>query len=342
MRLGICAAVAVFLGSGAAAARGGAPPVPRPNFEIYSFRVDGTGLRNLTNSPLLDEDSPAVSPNGRQIAFIRTTAGNHDLWVMNADGSGQKQLTSSLAEDEQEPGWSPDGTSIAFTTATRDVCPPRPCPKWSVRVVHPDGTGLRELVTGGRDGRWSPTGRTLVLETDIDPYQEAESIAVARLGGGVGKIVKTTGAVAHPVWSRDGRLAFLWDRGGGADLYVSRADGRARRRVAKDADAPEWSPSGRQIAFLRATRLKIVSVRTRRVRNVAQADGFAWSRSGARLALFRAQGQIALVKPDGRGFRVVEKIRGRLGTSWLGRWSWSRDGSTLFYAARVEQSPPPA
>jgi Tol biopolymer transport system component len=337
MRLGICAAVALLLGSVAAGAGSATPPVPRPSFEIYSIRVDGTGIRNLTNSPL-DEDSPAVSPNGRQIAFIRTTADNRDLWIMNADGSGQKQLTSSAAEDEEGPAWSPDGTSIAYTTATRDVCPPRPCPKWSVRVVHPDGTGFREVVAGGRDARWSPNGRKLALETDIDPYQEAESISVARLGSGVAKIVKTNGIVGHPVWSRAGRLAFTWNR----RLYVSGADGQARQRVAKNAEGPEWSPSGRQIAFLALPRLKIVSIRTRRIRNVGRADGFAWSRGGRRLTLFTEQGRIAVVKPDGRAFRVIENISGRLDTSWLGPWTWSRNAGTLFYAARLEQSPPPA
>jgi Tol biopolymer transport system component len=341
MRLGICTAVALLLGSVAAALGSADPPVPRPNFDIYSVRLDGAGLRNVTNSPL-DEYSPAASPKSRQIAFIRTIAGNRDLWVMNADGSGQKQLTSSAAEDEGEPEWSPDGTSIAFTTATRDECPPHPCPRWSVRVVHPDGTDLHEVVAGGRGGRWSPNGRKLVLETDIDPYQEAESISVARLGGAVGKVVQTAGVVAHPVWSRDLRLAFLWDRGEGPVLYVARGDGRARRRVAKDAEeAPEWSPSGRQIAFLTLSRLKVVSLRTRRVRNVARTDGFAWSRSGRRLALFRELGRIAVVKPNGRAFRVVESISGSLDTSWLGPWTWSRDGSKLFYAARVRQEPPP-
>ena len=339
MRLGICTAFALLLGCVAAALGSATPPVPRPNLDIYSVRLDGTGLRNLTNTPL-DEDSPAVSPNGRQVAFIRTTAGNRDLWVMNVDGSGQKQLTSSAAEDEAEPEWSPDGTSIAYTTATRDVCPPYglPCPRWSVRVVHPDGTGLREIVAGGRDARWSPTGRRLVLETDVDPYQEAESISVASLGGGVVKVVQTAGVLAHPVWSRDGRLAFLW----GSRLYVARGDGRARRRIAKGADeAPEWSPSGRQIAFLNVSRLKIVSLRTRRVRTIARTDGFAWSRSGRRLALFREPGRIAVVKPNGRAFRVVENISGSLDTSWLGPWTWSRDGSKLFYAARIQQEPPP-
>src|SRR6266545_1649839 len=141
MRLGICAAVAVLLGSLAAAAHVDATPIP-PSFEIYSIGVNGAGIRNLTHSPL-DEDSPAVSPNGRKIAFIRTTAGNRDLWIMNADGSGQRRLTSSSAEDERDPVWSPNGALIAFTSATRAPCVPGPCPPWSVRIVRPDGTNLR-------------------------------------------------------------------------------------------------------------------------------------------------------------------------------------------------------
>jgi Tol biopolymer transport system component len=339
MRLGICAAVALLLGSVAAAARSATPPVPAPSFEIYSIRVDGTGLRNVTNSPL-DEATPAVSPNGRQIAFVRGIAGNWDLWLMNADGSGQKQLTTSADVDEFDPAWSPDGTSIAFTTAVRDDCFPHPCRRLSVRVVHADGTEVREVFAGGRDGRWSPNGRKLVFETDIDPYEQAESISVARLGGDVRKVV-TDGIVAHPVWSRDGRLAF---GARGPDLFVSRGDGRARRLVAKDAEeAPEWSPSGRQIAFVTLGRLKIVTVRTRRVRSVVRrAEAFAWSRSGRRLAIFWEEwGRIAVIKPDGRAFHAVLKISGQLDDSWLGPWTWSRDGRRLVYAARIEPSPPP-
>lgn len=339
MRLGICAAVAVLLGSLAAVAGGHASPVPT-SFDIYSLGLNGAGIRNLTHS-LPDDDSPAVSPNGRKIAFIRTTAGNRDLWVMNADGSGPGPLTSSATEDEWDPVWSPDGRLIVFTTGTRDFCPPRPCPRWSVRLVRPDGSGLRELVAGGRSPRWAPNGRRLVLETDIDPYQEAESISVVGLARDVRKVIETTEVVAHPVWSRDGRLAFLWDRGEGAALFVSRADGRARRSIAVDAEDPEWSPSGGQIAFRALTRVKVVAARGGRAKTIARADGFAWSRSGRRLALFREQGRIAVVKPNGTAFRVVENISGRLDASWLGPWSWSPNGRRLFYAARVEPSPPP-
>jgi Tol biopolymer transport system component len=337
MRFGFCVGLAALLVSLAGIARSDATPIP-PSFEIYSVGVNGAGIRNLTHS-ILDDHSPAVSPNGRKIAFIRTTAGNRDLWIMNADGSAQQRLTSST-EDESGPLWSPNGALIAFTAATRDRCLPGPCSPWSVRIIRPDGTSLREVVSYARNARWSPDGGRLVVETDIDPYQEAESISVARLAGGVRKIVETTGVLAHPVWSRGGRIAFLWDQGQGAALYVARADGGARRRISGAAESPEWSPSGRQLGFLTGNRLKIVAASGGRVRTIRRADGFAWSRNGRRIALFQNQGRIALVKPDGRGFRSVTRVRGTLDASWLGPWTWSRDGSRLVYAARVEQSPP--
>lgn len=36
--------------------------------EIYTIRPNGTGLKKLTSSPLIDAQ-PAWSPNGRKIAF---------------------------------------------------------------------------------------------------------------------------------------------------------------------------------------------------------------------------------------------------------------------------------
>ena len=51
---------------------------------------------------------PAWSPDGRQIAFVRS----YDIWVMNADGSEQRRLASGAARDRSS--WSPDGRTIAF------------------------------------------------------------------------------------------------------------------------------------------------------------------------------------------------------------------------------------
>jgi tricorn protease-like protein len=39
------------------------------NPEIYRMNLDGSGLKRLTDDPAFD-DSPALSPDGKQIAFL--------------------------------------------------------------------------------------------------------------------------------------------------------------------------------------------------------------------------------------------------------------------------------
>ena len=89
-RLTTCVGVAVFAAVLAGASRGAGTPPINPNFQIRSIGIDGTGARNLSQGPLNDYE-PAVSPDGRKIAFSRaTTPGDWDLWVMNSDGTGQR------------------------------------------------------------------------------------------------------------------------------------------------------------------------------------------------------------------------------------------------------------
>ncbi len=53
---------------------------------------------------------PAVSPDGRQIAF----AALGDLWLMPVDGT-PRRLTTDPALDTA-PAWSPDGKSLAYSS----------------------------------------------------------------------------------------------------------------------------------------------------------------------------------------------------------------------------------
>jgi dipeptidyl aminopeptidase/acylaminoacyl peptidase len=88
------------------------------NTEIYELSLaDGT-VKPLTSRKGPD-NSPAVSPDGKTIAYVgfddryqghQTT----HLYLMNRDGSNPHVATPQLDRDVEEPHWAPDGSGIYF------------------------------------------------------------------------------------------------------------------------------------------------------------------------------------------------------------------------------------
>jgi dipeptidyl aminopeptidase/acylaminoacyl peptidase len=87
------------------------------NSEVYALDVASGRITALTNRDGPDNE-PAVSPDGRLIAFTgfddsqRRSYENSLLYVMNADGSNRRVLTASLDRSVNGPAWSGDGRSI--------------------------------------------------------------------------------------------------------------------------------------------------------------------------------------------------------------------------------------
>jgi len=84
--------------------------------EVYEFSLADGSLRALTNRKGPD-NSPAVSPNGKWIAYTgfddryqghQTTK----LYLMNRDGSGSRSLSEKLDRDIQSPEWAPDNSGV--------------------------------------------------------------------------------------------------------------------------------------------------------------------------------------------------------------------------------------
>ncbi len=74
------------------------------------------------------DHSPALSPNGKQIAYLgfddsfRGYQVTH-LYVMNRDGSGGNMVSGSLDRDVEQPVWSADGIGLG-------IFPNRPPQTW--------------------------------------------------------------------------------------------------------------------------------------------------------------------------------------------------------------------
>jgi dipeptidyl aminopeptidase/acylaminoacyl peptidase len=97
----------------------------RRRMHIYIFDLATKSLKQITSGDF-DDNEPAWSPDGKQIAFAsnRSTPDpdatyNVDIWVAAADnndkGAHLTKISSSLGED-RSPSWSPDGSQIAFST----------------------------------------------------------------------------------------------------------------------------------------------------------------------------------------------------------------------------------
>jgi len=88
------------------------------NSEIYEVSVNDNAIKALTSRQGPDH-SPAISPDGKQIAYvgfddkIQGYQVTH-LYVMNRDGSEARLVSGGLDRDVQQPKWSKDGRGIYF------------------------------------------------------------------------------------------------------------------------------------------------------------------------------------------------------------------------------------
>jgi eukaryotic-like serine/threonine-protein kinase len=140
---------------------------------------------------------PAVSPDGKYVAFASDRAGerNLDIWVQALPGGEPVRLTKDAA-DEDFPSFSPDGTKIAFQSERdgRGI--------YSIPIL---GGEPRLLAQNGLGPRYSPDGERLSF-TDPSSAREALATAVFLMpaeGGARTEFRTGFFASSNPIWSPD-------------------------------------------------------------------------------------------------------------------------------------------
>ena len=145
---------------------------------------------------------PAISPDGRNIAFSVRQLGKTLLYVMQADGTNARTVTDSL-ELQGSPAWAPDGLSV--TSAADDHGVPR------LFRVPLDGRSPTVFVKEySADPTWAPDGRFVVYSgADIGTTFPVKAVTVDAAAHALPPLTLTRGA-RHLAFLPGGRaLVFL-------------------------------------------------------------------------------------------------------------------------------------
>lgn len=208
---------------------------PDGRFLLQAGTEGGLDVRNLQTGEIrriakAPFHSPAVSHNGRQVAFMRRAGSNDELRLVSVDGSDERLLWKS--DDGWSAGipqWFPDGKRILVLAWDKN---------WRRRLLSVTVAGGE--ATGIWDGKaiystqLSPDGKSVVfMRRHRREEPISDQIWLLRLGS-MSETLLFDGQsfVNTPIWTPDGTgVVFLSDRrlpGAAVDLWLLRiSEGKA-------------------------------------------------------------------------------------------------------------------
>lgn len=142
--------------------------------DIFTVPAEHGSIRNLTQTPGVEERDPAWSPNGKWIAYFSDASGEYTLRIR--DQLGLQPERSYRLEPYPSfyytPVWSPDSTKIAYADKHLgiyyiDVSEARP------HAVKIDEYPYENFAAVQLDATWSPDGRYLAYSRQLTNFLHA-------------------------------------------------------------------------------------------------------------------------------------------------------------------------
>lgn len=214
------------------------PSFSKPNAQgeasfTYEYNVHDVNLWRWTKTPdgrdsthsiagsVVWEDQPALSPDGKRLAFVSNRGGQVAIWTSDLDLGNPRQVTFH-GPLSVSPQWSPDNDRIAFASEIDG--------NWDLYSIRADGSNSRRLTSESsqeENPTWSRDGRWIYFKSDRSGHGRIWRMPS---GGGPAEPV-TSGPGAQALESVDGKTLYfvrndnsrgLWSMpvGGGPEVLV--------------------------------------------------------------------------------------------------------------------------
>jgi eukaryotic-like serine/threonine-protein kinase len=236
-------------------------PVSPQKDAIFIESSLGGEKRRLTDPPPGFSDLfPSLSPDGRQIAFVRQQdVYSGDLYVCDLrDGqsAGPARRLTSDSRTTLSPAWTGDGREIVYVAGVGGAGGGG---LTAIYRVPSSGGATQRLGGVGDYAVWvstAPKANRLVYARSYADHNlyRMELPANGKPAGAPEKFLSSTRREATPSFSPDGkRIAFWSNRSGTENIWVAEADGQNPVQLTSFtsgvAGTPQWSPDGKTIVF---------------------------------------------------------------------------------------------
>ncbi len=230
-----------------------APASPQSRQAIALVSLTDSAIRPLTFPPPEFTDwSPAFSPDGKLIAFIRSSGPGlvDDLYVLATTGGDPKRLTFDKRQIGGAPSWTPDSREIVFPSSRSG-----PSALWRIaasggapRRVEGVGTSAFEPAVALKTQRLAYRSEfvrvNLWMVALRDPKHAARTPQL---------LLATKGETSIPYFSPDGRkIVFQSSQSGYDEIWTVNSDGSDPAQLTflnGQSGTPRWSYDGRFVAF---------------------------------------------------------------------------------------------
>jgi Tol biopolymer transport system component len=224
------------------------------------FLLADTGEKHQLTAPppgVGNDDAPALSPDGRWLAFSRGAyISNLYLLELGDDhtAKGEPNQITFGNHAANSPVWTPDGRSILFTSG-----PSTNASLWRIAVSEGRPGTPERLSFAGEDVHdlaISPRGHHLIFSRDVGRGYDILKVQATGHGRPVRPVnlISSTKTDEDPQYSPDcRRIAFKSTRSGRFEIWVCDSDGsnptQLTSTVGPGSWLPHWSPDGGSILF---------------------------------------------------------------------------------------------